>query len=96
MMNVPVLRVLTEVLAKMVKGRLAAHVLQPTKDVHVKVSFTFVAWADVVSVCPISTNCCGFQKCSCFHFPKIFARKEIRQKIHRFSTVCVIQTLSSL
>jgi len=36
MMNVPVLRVLTEVLAKMVKGSLAAHVLQPTKDVHVK------------------------------------------------------------
>ena len=65
MMNVPVPRVLTEVLAKMVKGRLAAHVLQPTKDVHVKVSFTCVAWADVVYVCPISTNGRGFQKCSC-------------------------------
>jgi len=35
-MNVPVLRVLTEVLAKMVKGHLAANVLQPTKDVYVK------------------------------------------------------------
>ena len=42
MMNVQVLRVLTEVLAKMVKGRLAAHVLQPTKEFYVKVSFSFV------------------------------------------------------
>lgn len=72
MMNVPVPRVLTEVLAEMVKGRLAAHVLQPTKDVHVKVSFTCVAWADVVYVCPISTNGRGFQKCSCK--PYIFRR----------------------
>ena len=48
MMNVLVLLVLTEVLAKMVKGRLAALVPQLTKDVHVKVSFSFVvAWADV-------------------------------------------------
>ena len=39
MMNVLVLLVLTEVLAKMVKGRLAALVSQPIKDVHVKVSF---------------------------------------------------------
>ena len=39
MMNVLVLLVLTEVLAKMVKGRLAALVPQPIKEVHVKVSF---------------------------------------------------------
>jgi len=41
-MNVPVLRVLTEVLAKMVKGHLAANVLKPTKDVYVKVSFSYM------------------------------------------------------
>ncbi len=41
MMNVPVLCVSMEELAKMAKGRLAAYVHQPTKEVHVKVRFSY-------------------------------------------------------
>ena len=41
MMNVPAPHVSTEVHVSMVKGSLAAFVLQHTKDAYVKVSITF-------------------------------------------------------
>lgn len=46
----------------MVKGRLAAHVLQLTKDVHVKVGFSYRAREDFGYVWPMSINWCGFKE----------------------------------
>lgn len=73
MMNVLVLLVLTEVLAKTVKGRSAALVPQLTKDVHVKVSFSFVAWADFFSRQPAFMSLVTLRHC--FPFPGIIVSK---------------------